>query len=74
LHYLDDLDSKMGAARAVLSVESSEDIWTAFSPALGRRLLRVDLFRKGEAAADADAPSQGELSLGHEADSIKKAG
>jgi 3'-5' exoribonuclease len=72
LHYLDDLDSKMGAARAVLNLESGEDVWTAFSPALGRRLLRVDKFRKGEAAAAASAPSQGELSLGRTADSVKK--
>jgi 3'-5' exoribonuclease len=75
LHYLDDLDSKMGAARAVLNVESHEDVWTAFSPALGRRLLRVDLFRKGEAAPPADGvPSQGELSLGRATDSVKKGG
>jgi 3'-5' exoribonuclease len=75
LHYLDDLDSKMGAARAVLNVESSEDIWTAFSPALGRRLLRVDLFRKGEAAPLPDAPpAQGELSLGRAADLTKQGG
>jgi 3'-5' exoribonuclease len=74
LHYLDDLDSKMGAARAVLNLESGEDAWTAFSPALGRRLLRVDQFRKGEAAQGTDAPSQGELALGRAADAIKKAG
>ena len=28
LHYLDDLDSKMGAARAVLGVEGGEGAWT----------------------------------------------
>src|ERR1700685_2644876 len=54
LHYLDDLDSKMGAARAVLSVEGPDDeVWSAYSPALGRKLLRVDVFRRVEAALPA---------------------
>jgi 3'-5' exoribonuclease len=48
LHYLDDLDSKMGAARAVMAAGGGEGVWTAYSPALSRRLLRVDLFRAGE--------------------------
>lgn len=51
LHYLDDLDSKMGAARAVMAASGGEGVWTAYSPALGRRLLRVDLFRAGEPQA-----------------------
>lgn len=53
LHYLDDLDSKMGAARAVLGAEGGEAGWTAFSSALNRRLLRLDQFRAapGEKAA-----------------------
>jgi 3'-5' exoribonuclease len=66
LHYLDDLDSKMGAARAVLTAPGGPDeFWTAFSPALGRRLLRVDEFRKSEAAAKriAESPLQAELAL-----------
>jgi 3'-5' exoribonuclease len=45
LHYLDDLDSKMGAARAVLGTDGGEGGWTAFSSALNRRLLRLDRFR-----------------------------
>lgn len=45
LHYLDDLDSKMAAARAVLGAEGGEEGWTAFSSALNRRLLRLDQFR-----------------------------
>ena len=45
LHYLDDLDSKMGAARAILGVDGGEGAWTAYSPALNRRLLRLDQFR-----------------------------
>jgi 3'-5' exoribonuclease len=47
LHYLDDLDSKMGAARAVLCADGGEDGWTAFSAALNRKLLRVDQFQAG---------------------------
>jgi len=49
LHYLDDLDSKMAAARAVLGAEGGEEGWTAFSSALNRRLLRLDQFRAAEA-------------------------
>lgn len=72
LHFLDNLDSKMGAARAALDAEGgSDELWTSFSPALGRRLLRVDRFRKDGAAAAAPtaaaAPagqaSQGDLPL-----------
>ncbi len=50
LHYLDDLDSKMGAARAVLGAEGGEGSWTGFSAALNRRMLRLDLFRSTGAA------------------------
>jgi 3'-5' exoribonuclease len=51
LHYLDDLDSKMGAARAVLGVAGGEGEFTAYSPALNRRLLRLDLFREASEPA-----------------------
>jgi 3'-5' exoribonuclease len=54
LHYLDDLDSKLGAARAALAADGGEAGWSAYSPALTRKLLRVDLFR---AAASTAAPS-----------------
>ena len=43
LHYLDDLDSKMGAVRAALGSDKGEGNWTAYSGALERRILRVDL-------------------------------
>ncbi len=49
LHYLDDLDSKMAAARAVLGSHGGEEGWTAFSSALNRRLLRLDQFRTAPA-------------------------
>ena len=60
LHYLDDLDSKMGAARAALAVEGGEEVWSAFSPALGRRFLRVDEFlKRGTATPDETPPAGG---------------
>ncbi len=43
-HYMDDLDSKMGAIRAALAVDSGEPEWSAFSSALGRKFLRLDKF------------------------------
>lgn len=59
LHYLDNLDSKMAAARAVLRADGGEGGWTAFSAALNRRLLRLDQFRAGlEAAASAPAEKE----------------
>src|ERR1700676_4422487 len=47
LHYLDDLDSKMGAIRSALESDQGEGNWTAFSGALERRLLRSDRFLAG---------------------------
>ncbi len=58
LHYLDNLDSKMGAARAVLGADGGEAGWTAFSPALNRRLLRLDQFRAVPEAAAAALPEK----------------
>lgn len=57
LHYLDDLDSKMGAMRAVLASDGGEGEWTAWSAALDRRLLRVEQYRQGEAGGK-EAPVQ----------------
>jgi len=47
LHYLDDLDSKMAAARSAVESSAGEGNWTAFNGALERRLLRVDNFLSG---------------------------
>jgi 3'-5' exoribonuclease len=58
LHYLDDLDSKMGAIRAALCSDKGEGNWTAFSGALERRFLRVDFFRRAEESAAKNASSQ----------------
>jgi 3'-5' exoribonuclease len=57
LHYLDDLDSKMAAVRAVLDSDKGEGNWTAFSGALERRFLRVDLFRREQESAAKNALS-----------------
>jgi 3'-5' exoribonuclease len=57
LHYLDDLDSKMGALRAVLDSEQGEGNWTAFSGALERRILRADRFLAGSGAPKEKEPA-----------------
>lgn len=43
-HYMDDLDSKLGAIRSALAVDSGEPEWSAYSGALGRKFLRLDRF------------------------------
>jgi len=45
-HYLDDLDSKLAAARAALAIDTGEPEWSAYSSALGRKFLRLDQFLK----------------------------
>jgi len=49
-HYMDDLDSKLAAARAALAVDSGEPEWSAYSGALGRKFLRLDQFLKSTSA------------------------
>jgi 3'-5' exoribonuclease len=45
LHYLDDLDSKMEAMRAMFERESaSESPWTSYNASLGRPLLNTEKF------------------------------
>jgi 3'-5' exoribonuclease len=46
-HYLDDMDSKMAAVRAALAADSGEEEWSTYSPALGRKFLKLDAFLKG---------------------------
>ena len=55
LHYLDDLDSKMAAARASLAAGTDEEGWTARNDALGRRLLDLSRYLGGAAEAAAQA-------------------
>jgi 3'-5' exoribonuclease len=45
-HYLDDLDSKLGAVRVALAAPSGDEEWSAYSPALGRKFLKLDEFLK----------------------------
>ncbi|HVB35019.1 MAG TPA: HD domain-containing protein [Patescibacteria group bacterium] len=46
LHYLDDLDSKMGAVRASLDAPGGEPEWSERNAALGRQMLRLDRYLK----------------------------
>ncbi len=68
-HYLDDLDSKIAAVRVALSSGASDDEWSAYSAALGRKFLKLDEFLKSKpvlsasAAASADSPAAQQLSL-----------
>jgi 3'-5' exoribonuclease len=57
-HYLDDLDSKLAAARAALALDSGEPEWSAYSGALGRKFLRLDKFLKTNSAkAEENVPN-----------------
>jgi 3'-5' exoribonuclease len=49
-HYMDDLDSKLAAARAALALDSGELEWSAYSGALGRKFLRLEQFLKSTSA------------------------
>jgi 3'-5' exoribonuclease len=51
-HYLDDLDSKMAAARTALESESGDEEWSAYSGALQRKFLKLDRYlQKGDKTA-----------------------
>ncbi|HKM89532.1 MAG TPA: HD domain-containing protein [Candidatus Acidoferrales bacterium] len=54
-HYLDELDSRVGAMRRGLEAPAAEggEIWTGRVAALGRRLLRTDRFAAGSTGAAA---------------------
>jgi 3'-5' exoribonuclease len=47
LHFLDDMDSKMGAIRATLDSSEGNADWTARNPSLRRSLLRSEKFYTG---------------------------
>jgi len=59
LHYLDDLDSKMGAMRSALESDQGEGNWTAYNGALERRLLRAERFLSNqESGAEKNTTAQ----------------
>lgn len=60
-HYLDDLDSKLAAARAALALDSGEPEWSAYSGALGRKFLRLDQFLKANSAKAEESVSTPKL-------------
>jgi 3'-5' exoribonuclease len=49
-HYLDDLDSKLAAARAALEADTGDPEWSAYSGALGRKFLRLEEFLRSTSA------------------------
>jgi 3'-5' exoribonuclease len=57
-HYLDDLDSKLAAARAALALDTGEPEWSAYSGALGRKFLRLDQFLKSGNAKTEEAKAE----------------
>jgi len=56
LHYLDDLDSKMGSMRAHFEREiGSEAAWAGYNPSLGRPLLNTAKFLAGKTEIEPEA-------------------
>jgi 3'-5' exoribonuclease len=63
-HYLDDLDSKMGAMRATLDASAGTDLWSEWNQSLARQLLRLDRYLGSEGAGSgAGAPGPVQLPL-----------
>jgi 3'-5' exoribonuclease len=58
LHYLDDLDSKMGAMRALYASDKGDPDWTERGGALERRLLRVDKYLGSDGVVAPAVPEQ----------------
>lgn len=65
LHYLDDLDSKMAAMRRSLEA-AGEGEWSAWSPALERKLLRTERYLGGDASAAGAAAGAGKADGGEQ--------
>jgi 3'-5' exoribonuclease len=57
-HYLDDLDSKMGAMRATLDASAGTELWSEWNQSLARHLLRLDRYLAAEPAGSAAGPVQ----------------
>jgi len=65
-HYLDDLDSKMAAARTALAGESGDEEWSVYSGALQRKFLKLDRYLQPsapKAEPPASAPPSAQTSL-----------
>jgi len=64
-HYLDEVDSRMGAIKRGLEAPAAEndELWTGRVPALGRRLLRTDRYLAPPDGAAAERASGTEDSL-----------
>jgi|CZKC01.1.fsa_nt_gi 3'-5' exoribonuclease len=58
LHYLDDLDSKMGAMRAMYASDRGDPEWTERGGALERRLLRLEKYLLANETASSGLPEQ----------------
>ncbi|MHB8754287.1 MAG: 3'-5' exoribonuclease YhaM family protein [Candidatus Acidiferrales bacterium] len=80
LHYLDDLDSKMGAMRETLGQTSEDELWSTRNPALRRNLLNAKAYLnptepKVKAVSPArEAPASGGLFGTKTPDATKKTG
>jgi 3'-5' exoribonuclease len=64
LHFLDDIDSKMGAMRATIdsgSVGSAASEWTDRNPSLRRALLRADKYLGNDAESRSNGSGEGDL-------------
>jgi 3'-5' exoribonuclease len=67
LHYLDDMDSKMGAMRATIdmaSIAAGSTVWTERNPSLRRALLRSDKFLSADSPSGTKKPAAGD-SIGY---------
>jgi hypothetical protein len=64
LHFLDDMDSKMAAARATLeAAESAPGVWTDRNPALRRALVRPEQYLAGTAEEKPQAKSSAQAAV-----------
>jgi 3'-5' exoribonuclease len=63
LHYLDDLDSKMGAMRAMYASDKGDLEWTERGGALERRLLRLEKYLLAKESSGAEEPEQLKLDV-----------
>jgi 3'-5' exoribonuclease len=57
-HYMDDMDSKLAAVRHVLAADSGEPEWSTYSPALGRKFLKLDEFLKSPPQPEPKEPGK----------------